>query len=129
MDDRARLRVTERRFAFTLGAALLALAAVSFWRDHVWAPRLLIAAAVLLVIAAVLVPASIGPVRRGWLAFGAVLSRVTTPVLMSIVYFVVLTPTGIIRRTFGRSPLRPRARGESAWAPRARPRSDLTRQF
>ena len=130
MDDRARLNATsERRFALTLSCALLALAAVSLWRGHVWAPRVLIAVAVMLMIAAVLIPASIGPVRRGWLAFGAALSRVTTPLLMGIVYFLVLTPTGIIRRTFGRSPLRTRAPGVSAWEPRPRPRSDLTRQF
>lgn len=119
----------DQRFAFTIGGVMLVLAVVSLWRGHVWPPRLLAAVGVALVLAGALFPRRVDPFRRGWLAFGAALSRVTTPVLLGAVYFLVLTPTGLLRRTFGRSPMRPPAPGESAWKARQRPHSDMTRQF
>jgi hypothetical protein len=41
------------------------------------------------------------------------LSKVTTPIFMGIVYFVVLTPIGFIRRSFGGNPLVHKAENES----------------
>lgn len=38
------------------------------------------------------------PVYRGWMRFGIVMSRVTVPVIMSLVFFVVVTPLSLIRR-------------------------------
>jgi hypothetical protein len=46
------------------------------------------------------------------------LSRITTPIFMGIVYFVVLTPAGLIRRTFGRNPLVHAAENGSYWEAR-----------
>ena len=38
------------------------------------------------------------------------ISKVTTPIFMGVVYFVVITPIGFIRRrAFGSNPLSPRA--------------------
>lgn len=129
MDDGARLSARDRRFAFTVGGVMLMLAVVSLWRGHVWPPRLLAGVGVALVLAGTLFPRRVGPFRGGWIALGAAMSRVTTPVLLGAVYFLVLTPTGLLRRTFGRSPMRPHAPGESGWKTRQRPGSDMTRQF
>lgn len=38
------------------------------------------------------------PVYRVWMRFGILMSRVTVPVLMSLVFFLVLTPLGAVRR-------------------------------
>jgi hypothetical protein len=38
------------------------------------------------------------PVYRVWMRFGILMSRVTVPVLMSLVFFLVVTPLGAIRR-------------------------------
>jgi hypothetical protein len=46
-------------------------------------------------------PLSLRPVYRVWMRFGLVLSRITTPVILGIVFFVVLTPMGWLRRAFG----------------------------
>jgi hypothetical protein len=59
-----------------------------------------------------------------------VLSRVTTPIVMGVIYYVVFTPMGFVRRRLGRNALI-RPEGESFWIsrqPGAR-RSDLSRQF
>jgi len=57
------------------------------------------------------------------------ISRVTTPVFMGVMYFAVLTPVGLLRRTFGRSPLQRDRHSTTFWVERAPRRSDLERQF
>jgi len=75
------------------------------------------------------VPRALAPVRRGWMALAQLLSRITTPVFMAVLYLVVLTPVGMLMRLFARNPvLRPRT-GQSGWIQRAETRSDLEHQF
>jgi hypothetical protein len=79
--------------------------------------------------AGLLVPAHLGPVQRGWMGLAHAISRVTTPIFMGVVYFVVITPIGLLRRVLGGNPLRAH-RGATGWVDRQQaPRGDLTRQF
>jgi hypothetical protein len=59
------------------------------------------------------------------------LSKITTPIFMGVVYFVVLTPVGLLRRLLGRNSL-VRPQGGTFWVSRpagtAR-KGDLERQF
>jgi hypothetical protein len=59
------------------------------------------------------------------------LSRVTTPVFMGIVYFLVLTPIGILRRLLGSTPVKHAPVDDSYWhtRPEERRRGNLHRQF
>ena len=57
-------------------------------------------------------------------------SKVTTPIFMGAVYFLVLTPTGVVRRLVSRSGLMHPAGEAGYWADRrTAPRSTLTPQF
>jgi hypothetical protein len=63
------------------------------------------------------------------MGFAQALSRVTTPIFMGIVYFLVITPIAAIRRAVGGNPLRAHS-GATGWVDRQdTPRGDLTRQF
>jgi hypothetical protein len=39
------------------------------------------------------------------MGLAGVLSKVTTPIFMGVVYFLVITPIGLLLRAMGRSPL------------------------
>ena len=126
----ARLTTREgRKFGLTVGLAFLGLAALLWWREL---PAVASAAAIvggLLGIAGIVLPQHLGPVHAGWMRFALAISRVTTPVVMAIVYFLVITPTGLLRRALGKNALAAQ-RGGSQWVSRAeQPRSDLRRQF
>jgi len=87
---------------------------------------------VALLAAGVVLPSRLGPVRKAWLALGAVLSRVTTPVFLGLVYFGAITPVGLLLRVRGQNPLTRHRRAASCWVPRpeaARSRRDMERQF
>ncbi len=73
----------------------------------------------LLVLAGLLVPTRLGPVERGWMAFAHKISKITTPIVMGIVYFFVVAPIGAAMRVFGRNPLKPTVRDGSLWVPRS----------
>jgi hypothetical protein len=46
-------------------------------------------------------PLSLRYVYWVWMRFGLVLSRITTPVILGVVFFLVVTPMGLLRRAFG----------------------------
>ncbi len=50
-------------------------------------------------------PASLRLVYRGWMKFGSVLNRITTPVILGIIYLIVITPIGFIMRIQGKDPM------------------------
>jgi hypothetical protein len=118
-----------RKFAFTVGAAFLVLAAVMVWRHHPVLMYVFGALGVGLFLAGLLVPQHLGPVNRAWMGLAHAISKVTTPVFMGVVYFVVLTPIGILMRLFGRNPIRHQLVKQSYWAPRSDQRGGMKNQF
>lgn len=120
-----------RRFGLLVGGVFLLFGGLSFWRGHDTVPYVLWALGGVLVAGGAFVPGSMGPLYRAWMGLARVLSKVTTPIFMGIVYFLVLGPIGLIRRLFGKNSL-VRARGPSFWITRPEGdgrRGDLKRQF
>jgi hypothetical protein len=131
LTDRAPKTSTElRSFGLTVGAAFLVLAGILWWRQRIVAAQVIGALGAVLVVLGVLAPVALRPVERAWMGLALMLSKVTTPVFMSIVYFVVLAPVGLLRRTIGKHPLRHAEKDASFWSDReGNGRSDLERQF
>ena len=125
-------RAEGRAFGLQVGASFLALAAIAAWRGRVASPHVLGALGASLVLGGLLAPARMAPVRAGWMRLALAISKVTTPVVMTLVYLLVFTPMAALMRLAGRDPLaRRRPRGASRWVVRAadEQRSDLERQF
>jgi hypothetical protein len=115
----ARLTAEEgQKFGSTVGAVFLALSGLLWWRGRHSAALVFMALGGLLVLAGLVVPARLGPIYRAWMGFALLLSRVTTPVFMGIVYFLILTPTGGIMRLFGKNPIRRPLSEGSFWVRR-----------
>lgn len=56
--------------------------------------------------------------NRAWMMLAEVLSFVSTRIILAFVFFVVLTPIGLIKRAMGWDPLSRRTpSGESYWRP------------
>ena len=56
----------------------------------------------LLVVWSLLAPATLKPIRRGWLGFGHIMSKITTPIILGILFYSAVLPTGLVRRLLGR---------------------------
>lgn len=132
MADRipARLSGREgRRFALTVGAAFLVLAAISWWRDHVLVWRILAGLGGGLCAMGVVIPGRLSGLYRAWMGLAHAISRVTTPIFLGLVYFLTIVPIGLLMRAVGRNPVRHPAINHSYWASRDQPRGTLKNQF
>lgn len=121
-----------RKFATTVGTAFLALSGILWWRGHTGIAGACGIVGATLLVAAFVVPEKLGPAYRAWMGMAALLSRVTSPLFLGLVYFLVVTPTALILRGLGRNPLVHREDGAGFWVSRPPDqggRSDLTRQF
>ena len=127
----ARLTPAEgRKFGLTLAAAFGVLTAITWWRGREYAPLVLGTLAAFFLLGGVLLPSRLGPVQRGWMGMAHAISKVTTPIFMGVVYFLVITPVGLLRRLFGSNAVRSDPGKASGWVDRrTTPRGDLTRQF
>jgi hypothetical protein len=121
---------SDRGFGWVMAAAL-AIVAVAPLRHglpvRTWA---LLASAGLAAIAAIL-PRVLRPFNRVWTRIGLLLNRVTSPVLLAVVYYAAVVPTGLVMRALGRDPMR-RARDPQAgsyWITRQSAPGPMTRQF
>ncbi len=121
-----------RRFGLTVGTAFAVFGGIVLWRDHPLLAQIFWATAGVLVVGALIVPASLKPVERVWMAGALQISRVTTPIVMGIVYFGVLTPIAlVVRRTKGNPLVHPEDK-TGFWHDRGNvnePKSDMRRQF
>jgi hypothetical protein len=128
----ARLTTAQgRRFGLTVGGAFLVFAAIAYWRGHPTSTAVLGGLGATLALAGLIIPAHLGPVERAWMRLAHLISKVTTPIVMGVMYLLVLTPVGLLRRLFGGNPMIHVARGASYWHPRPEGRraGNLTRQF
>ena len=85
-----------------------------------------------LILGAVLAPAALVPVERAWMAMAHAISKVTTPIILGIVYFLVITPIGVVMRILGKNPLRHGEHDGGFWVHRAHEhdrRGGMERQF
>jgi hypothetical protein len=82
--------------------------------------------------AAAAAPLLLRPLYRAWLAFGSIMSRITTPVVLGLLFFVVVTPIARVRALFGNDALArqlaPRAKSYRVNS-RSRTAQDLERPF
>jgi hypothetical protein len=82
----------------------------------------LVASAVFLALA-LLAPASLGPLNRIWAKIGQLLHRIVSPIALAVLFFCVVTPTGLLLRLIGKDVLRLRfdKAAASYWIPRSPP--------
>jgi hypothetical protein len=130
---RTRLTASEgRRFGMTVGGAFLLLALMTGWRGHTTLMTVFATVGGMLALAGLIFPSHLGPVERSWMRMARAISRVTTPILMGVIYLLVLTPVGVLRRVFDGNPLTHEAADRSYWKSRPADRrrsASLQRQF
>ena len=122
-----------RRFGFTVAIPLALLAALGTWRGHTVLPVLFGGLALTLAGFALLAPKLLGPVHKVWMAGAHGLGEFNARVLLGLVYFLMMTPMGMIMRLVGRDPLDRRLKDRpSYWVERKRQpglRDSMERRF
>ena len=92
-----------RNFALSNGAIIAVLFGIFLpWLFEFGRPVWPWILALALAVAGLTIPMSLRPVYRGWMRFALLLSKITTPIIMGIIYYLVITPIGLFRRLFAR---------------------------
>ena len=99
-------RPSERSFGLTLGILALLVAGVMLWRQRLVCAVALGAVGALLVLLALVVPAVLRPLNRLWTRFGLLLHAIVTPVVMALLFYLTVTPIGLVMRLLGKDPVR-----------------------
>ena len=107
-----------RRFGLVMAAAFALLAVLLLFKQRPAGPYALAMAACFALLG-VAAPRVLDPVERAWMKLAGWLSAVMTYVVLTLAFFLVLTPLGLIRRLFGGDPLRRRRDRNAAsyWLP------------
>lgn len=90
-----------------------------------------LAVAAVFLLAALAASRLLRPMNRLWFRFGLLLNRIVSPVVMGVLFFGVVTPTGLVRRLFVADPLRQRLdpSASSYWIEVSGPKTSMRRQF
>ena len=71
------------------------------------------------------------PLNKLWFKFGILLGSIVSPIIMGIVYFTVVTPTGVLMRLLGKDLLRTsKIKNTSTyWIKRDKQKNTMKKQF
>jgi hypothetical protein len=103
--DEAPARASERSFGMVFAVLFLL---VTFWpllaggAPRWWA--LVLAVAFLL--AGLALPWVLRPLNSAWLGFGLLLHRIISPVILGMLFYLTVLPTGLVMRAVRKDPLR-----------------------
>lgn len=106
---------SERSFGLTVGPASIVFGALLAWRGHPRAAVVGAAVGFILLCGGLLAPSALRVPNRLWWRFAGVLGWINSRILLTLFFFLVLTPTGLLMRLFGRSPLRT-VRPDTNWS-------------
>lgn len=114
-----------RKFGLTVGIALGIFGGLFLWRGKGYYDILFYIAGAFLLLS-LTVPIVLKPIQKVWMALAVILGWVMTRVILSILFFAVVTPIALISRLFGKGflDLEFDESTESYWVPKKSRRAD-----
>jgi hypothetical protein len=109
----------EREFGLIVGGVFVLLSLWWLYRGKfLHAAQLTLPLGALLVLLGLLFPRALVFPNKAWMMLAQGLSFVSTRIILGLVFFLIITPIGIIKRSFGWDPLNRRAgKSPSYWRP------------
>ena len=84
-----------------MAAVLIGLLLTAFGSSHVWLPL-----SILLLVVNMVAPAVFRPAAWVWFGISGILGTVVSRVMLTVIFLVLVTPMGLVRKILGADPLR-----------------------
>lgn len=122
-----------RKFGITVGIVVGLIGGLLLWKDRESYPYFL-TISVFLIVSGILFPKVLLPLQRVWMTIAVIMGWFMTRVILSILFYLVFTPIGLIARLMGKEflELKIDKRRDSYWIYRKEKpydRRDYERQF
>ena len=70
------------------------------------------------------------PLNRLWFKFGIFLGKIVSPIILGAIFFLIVTPTGLLLRLFGKDVINLKYnKDNSYWIKKTGPKSNMKDQF
>jgi len=90
-----------RKFGIIVGIVLLIIAGFFFLKEKE-SFQLFLTIGTVLFVTGIVIPFTLKPIYWVWMVFSTILGWFMTRVILSLLFYVILTPIGLIARSFGK---------------------------
>jgi hypothetical protein len=123
-----------RKFGLAVGLVISGIGGILFFTKGFQTSAYFLAVGVTLILLGLSLPAILLPVQKIWMTLAVVLGWIMTRVILSLLFFLIVTPIGLLTRVFGGSFLEVKWREtrNSYWnhrSPKPFEKKNLERQF
>ena len=90
-----------REFGLTIGIFLSLLGGIALWRGKAIYPYFLISGA-FFILSGIFLSFILKPLQKAWMAFSIILGFFMSRVILTVLFYLVLTPIGILTKLLGK---------------------------
>lgn len=90
-----------RKFGFTIGVVLLIIAGFLIWNQKN-SGYYFLAVGVIIFMAGLFIPSILRPLNKAWMTLAILLGWVMTRVILSLLFYLIITPISLIARISGK---------------------------
>ena len=90
-----------RKFGITIGIILMIIAGFLFWKEKE-SFQTLLTIGIFLSVLGIAAPVILKPAYWIWMIFSTILGWIMTRVILSLLFYIIITPIGSISRLFGK---------------------------
>ena len=89
-----------RKFGITIGLILLILAGYFFWKGNE-SFQLFLTNGIIFFVLGIVIPFILKPIYWVWINFATILGWAITRIILSLMFYIIVTPIGVFLRLFG----------------------------
>ena len=89
-----------RKFGFLIGGVLIAISIFMLWKALTYY-QLVFVIGISFILLGLITPIILKPIYIVWMTFATILGWIMTRVILAILFYLIVTPIGLIARIFG----------------------------
>ena len=97
---------TNKKFGLFLLSVLFILSVYFYFSDSKILLPYSIILFILILLITILFPRVLYPLNLSWFYIGIILSKIISPIIISVIYYIIVSPVAIVTRIFGRDELK-----------------------
>jgi len=119
-----------KKFGFLIGGVLIAISLFLIWKD-VSSYKIIMPLGVIFILFGQFLPTILKPIYLAWMTFAVILGWIMTRVILTVIFYLIVTPIGLIAKLFRHKflDLTFRSEKDTYWNYRKDVVSDIEKQF